>query len=302
MTYGALPIDQSGGVHGTFNFGRFAIGGTYIEGGISTPIGTPGAVFDNAPYVFRPNPDNGGRDMWPKRAQIYGGDLRFPIMGNLSFAGEFASSNVLAGVKLSDRQGVYPTKDRNAYDAKLAWTAGRLSLAGGYKRVDPFFGAPGSWGAIGRWKNPTNIKGWDVSGGYNFGGFTLKGGYEDFKSVKVDTSLARAGSGIQTPFVNYTSAFEDKIQHFTAGVSYNLSPVNSVDLGYEQARIRPFDTINKTRETYVTLGLGHTFNENTLVKVLYQIVDYKDNGAGLYTIPGGAYKGGIGVTQLSVRF
>lgn len=298
-TYGALPIDQSMGVHGTYNVSRFTIGGTYLEGGVTAPFGTPGSFFSNGPAALRPNPENGGRMMIPKRAQVYGGELRFPIAGGLAFAGEFASSNILAGVQVGDRKGVFPKNDRNAYDAKLTWGAGRLSVAGGYKRVDPFFGAPGSWGNIGRWKNPTNIKGVYGNAGYNFGNFALKGSVEDYKSVDVNLASSRTtvfpGGGI-------SSAFENKVQHYTAGISYNLTPTNAVDLGWEQARIRPWDVAGKTKENYWTLGLGHTFNQNTLVKVLYQIVDYKDNGAGLYTVPGGAYKGGVGVTQLSVRF
>jgi len=303
MTYGALPIDQSMGVHGTYNVSRFTIGGTYLEGGVTAPFGTAGSVFSNGGFALRPNPDNGGRMMIPKRAQVYGGELRFPIAGGLAFAGEFASSNILAGVKVGDRRGVFPKNDRNAYDAKLTWGTGRLNVAGGYKRVDPFFGAPGSWGNIGRWKNPNNIKGWNANAGYNFGNFALKGSWEDYKSVDVNLATSRTavfpGGGI-------TNAFENKIQHYTAGLSFNLTPTNAVDVGWEQARIRPWDVTGlaggKTKENYWTLGLGHTFNQNTLVKVLYQIVDYKDNGAGLYTVPGGAYKGGVGVTQLSVRF
>jgi hypothetical protein len=292
MTYGALPLDQSAGVHATYQLGRFALGGTYLEGGITAPTGTIGSPFSNAPFVNRPNPNNDGRAMIPRRAQVYGANLSFPIAGRLAFTGEFASSNVLAGTKVGDRKGVFPDNDRNAYDAKLSWGAGNLSLAGGYKRVDPFFGAPGYWGNIGRWKNPTNIEGWNVAGGYNFGGFTLKGSYEDYNSVGINPNTNRflGGNG------------ENDIRHYTAGISFNLSPANNVDLGWEQARIRPWDAAGTTKENYYTIGLGHTFNQNTLVKVLYQVVDYKDNGAGLYTVPGGAYKGGIGVTQLSVRF
>ena len=297
MDYGALPIDQSIGVHGTYKLSRFDIGGTYLEGGLSdTVAGGPSASpFGNPPWSDRPNPHNDDRAMIPKRAQVFGGDLRFPIFSRLAFAGEFSSSNTLAGKLIGDREGVYPINMRNAYDAKLTWGSGRLTVAGGYKQIDPFFGAPGAWGNIGRWKNPTNIKGWDANAGYNFGGFTLKGSWEDYRSVRVDRSVGTT--------LIMDDAFHNKIQHYTAGVSFNLNPTNGIDLGWEQARVEPWNTGGaKTRENYYTIGLGHTFNQNTLVKVLYQIIDYKDNGAGLYTVPGGAYRGGIGVTQLSVRF
>lgn len=302
MTYGALPIDQSAGVHATYQLGRFALGGTYLEGGVTAPFGTVGSPFSNFPFGTRPNPENGGRAMIPKRAQVYGGNVSFPIAGRLAFTGEFASSNLLAGVDLGDREGVFPSELHNAYDAKLTWGSGRLSLAAGYKQVDPFFGAPGSWGNIGRWKNPNNIQGWNAAAGYNLGGFTLKGSYADYNSLRVDLRTSRTGGAPVSPAPVLSDAFENDIKHYTAGISFNLTPSNAIDLGWEEARIRPWDVAGETRERYYTIGLGHTFNNNTLVKVLYQIVDYDDNGAGLYTAPGGAYRGGIGVTQLSVRF
>jgi hypothetical protein len=321
MTYGAYPWDQSGGVHGTYQLGRFNIGGTYISAGITPTAQTGNAALpafsDLNTWANRPNTNNNGRRLFPRRAEVYGGDINFPLFGKLGFAGEFASSDVLAGTKVGDRHSVFPSSLNNAYDAKLTWGAGKLSLAGGYKQVDPFFGAPGSWGNIGRWKNPTNIQGWNASAGYNFGPFTLKGNWEDYNSVRVDTNSARPGFGGATSAISYlpnlTDNFENDIKHYSVGVAFNLNPSNSIDLGWEQARIQPFDAKNggylgqvglsgETKETYWNIGLGHTFNQNTLIKVMYQIVDYKDNGAGLYTVPGGNYKGGIGVTQLSVRF
>jgi len=297
MDYGALPIDQSYGVHGVAKLGNINIGGTYIEGGLSntTAPGPSASPFGNSPWADRANDNNEGRAMVPSRAQIFGADLRLPIGGSgFSISGEFASSNTLAGKNVGDREGVYPIEMRNAYDAKLGWASGRLLIAGGYKQVDPFFGSPGSWGEIGRWKNPTNIKGWNANAGYNFGAFTLKGTWEDYDSVRVDRS-----SGGQ---VVIDDAFHNKVQHYSAGLSWNLGPGNDIGLGWEQARIQPWNAVGKTNEQYYTIGLGHNFNQNTLVKVSYEIVDYKDNGAGLYTVPYGAYKGGVGVTQLSVRF
>jgi hypothetical protein len=324
IDYGALPFDQSMGVHGNYQLGRFTIGGTYITAGITPDVnnGNPALppFSDTTTYANRANQNNDGQRMIPRRGEVYGGELRFPLFGRLSFAGEFASSNVLAGTKIGDREGVYGDNLHNAYDAKLTWGAGRLNLAGGYKQVDPFFGAPGDWGNIGRWKNPNNIQGWNASAGYNFGGFTLKGSYEDYNSLRVNLRTARPGfyglAGIQAPGAGYapvlTDNFENDIKHYTVGLSFNLSPSNAIDLGWEQARERPFDWQaasgngafgdGRTKETYWNIGLGHRFNDTTSFKILYQIVDYKDNGAGLYTVPGGEYKGGVGVTQLSVRF
>jgi len=121
MDYGALPLDQSTGVHGTYQLGRFALGGTYLEGGLSAPLGTAGSPFSDPIWANRENPHNDDRQMIPKRAQVFGGDVQVPIFKRLAFTGEFASSNTLAGARIGDREGVYPRDLRNAYDAKLTW-------------------------------------------------------------------------------------------------------------------------------------------------------------------------------------
>ena len=38
-------------------------------------------------------------------------------------------------------------------------TFGKLGAAAGYKRIERNFAAAGSWDKIGRWTNPTDVKG-----------------------------------------------------------------------------------------------------------------------------------------------
>lgn len=293
---GLVTWDQSAGGRATYDFGRFQLGVTYVEGGVNR-------TFSNAGTVNIPgNPAVTNASMSARRGWVLGGDLGIDITRRLKFEGEFASSNVLgnftdASGVVRDREGIFPIDRRNAWDGKLSFGLGRLSLAAGYKQVDPFFGAPGFWGAIGRWKNPTNIRGVNGAIGYNFGEkLSLQGQAEFYNSLLVDAGGPGANTGV------FTDDRSNGVQHFQVGVKYNLTSANRVDLGWEQARYHPVNT-GVSIENYYNIGFGHDFNDNTSLKLLYQILDYNSAGgptASALGTPG--YRGSIAVGQFSVRF
>lgn len=269
----AFPIDQSAAIRGKVNIGSAALGVTYLEGGIS------------APSVVGGTRDVGLREV--QRSQVVSADLNVPITENLSLAADFSRSDLLQSEEpnqtatIGNRETAFPAgSDRNAWDARLNLGLGRLSLVAGYKRIDPFFGAPGYWGAIGRWKNPVNIEGWNGEVAWAF-------------SEKVNLT---GGVGVYDGADE--SRFDQLVQHYRAGLRFDLSEANRVDLGWEEARVR-MGSPAKTRETYFTIGFTRNMSENASWKVAYQLVDYKDRGVNWW---GTDYKGGIGVTQVSVRF
>jgi len=269
----AFPIDQSAAIRGKVNLGSVALGVTYLEGGVS------------APSVVGLSRDVGLREV--QRSQVVSADLNVPVSGNVSLAADFSRSDLLQSdepgktATIGNRETAFPAgSDKNAWDAKLNLGLGRLSLTAGYKRIDPFFGAPGYWGAIGRWKNPVNIEGWNGEVAWAF-------------SEKVNLT---GGVGVYDGADE--SRFDQLVQHYRAGLRFDLSEANRVDLGWEEARIR-MGSPGKTKETYYTIGFTRNMSENASWKVAYQLVDYKDHGVGWW---GNDYRGGIGVTQVSVRF
>lgn len=269
----AFPIDQSAAIRGKVNIGSAALGVTYLEGGIS------------APSVVGGTRDVGLREV--QRSQVVSADLNVPITENLSLAADFSRSDLLQSEEpnqtatIGNRETAFPAgSDKNAWDARLNLGLGRLSLVAGYKRIDPFFGAPGYWGAIGRWKNPVNIEGWNGEVAWAF-------------SEKVNLT-----GGVAVYDGADESRFDQLVQHYRAGLRFDLSEANRVDLGWEEARVR-MGSPAKTRETYFTIGFTRNMSENASWKVAYQLVDYKDRGVNWW---GPDYKGGIGVTQVSVRF
>lgn len=269
----AFPIDQSAAIRGKVNLGSAALGVTYLEGGIT------------APSVVTGDRTAGLREV--QRSQVVSADLNVPISGNMSLAADFSRSDLLQSEQpgqtatIGNRETAFPAgSDRNAWDARLNLGLGRLSLVAGYKRIDPFFGAPGYWGAIGRWKNPVNIEGWNGEVAWAF-------------SEKVNLT---GGVGVYDGADE--SRFDQLVQHYRAGLRFDLSEANRVDLGWEEARVR-MGSPAKTKETYFTIGYTRNMSENASWKVAYQLVDYKDRGVNWW---GTDYKGGIGVTQVSVRF
>lgn len=288
MPYTGVIWDQSAGGRVNFDLGKLRIGGTYLEGGINRANATTfQGISTNRPA---------GEVQDAKRGQVYGFDLGFDIGSRLAINAEYAASNVLGNSSVTgSREGLLPSDRRHAYDAKISYGLGRLSLAAGYKQVDPFFSAPGYWGAIGRWKNPTNIKGPNVQLGFNFGEkIGLEAQAEFYNSLVVNTTPGG-------PVTLSTAGGSNGVQHFQVGVKYNLTSTNRVDLGWEQGRYHPRG-VGVSIENYYNIGFGHSFNDNTSLKLLYQIVDYAAPSLAASALGSPSYKGGIAVGQVSVKF
>jgi len=248
-------IDQTAGVHVTAGFpfkGR--IGATYLTG-----AGTAG------------KPDF-------RRLDVYGGDLEIAPIKLLRIEGEFAQSQWRS--EAGPATGNLHANDRTAWDGKVIIPIGKLELDGRYRRIGPDFDAPGAWGKIGRWFNPTDIEGY--GGGLNY---------------PLSSKLSLVGEGNRYTFIG---ARDDRVEQYKAGLKFGLTSRNSVDLGAEVVDWKPA-VGNKNRERYYDIGFGHNFNPNTSFKVLYQYIVYK---AGDFPVVGPAfdYNGGVAVTEFSVRF
>lgn len=301
VPYGAYAADQSWGVHGSFKVSRFNVGATYLRSGLTTGYG-------QLPTT--------------QAGQVISGNVQFPFTKNISFHGEVASSNLLAPsgtntyAHLGDTQGDLPSSLHNAYDARVNVKFGRITLDGGYKQIDPYFGAPGYWGNLGRWKNPTNIEGPNATVGVRImPRLSLVGSWADYSSVRIlntgpGTTLADLGGlGRDKNAANH-------IQDYKVGLRFGLTSSNNIDLGWAQTRLRMASQLAATsgftpngadRETYWTVGLGHSFTPNTSLKLEYQFIHYDPRGQsnlGLGTtgVYGAPYRGSVAVGQFQVKF
>jgi len=184
-------------------------------------------------------------------------------------------------------------------DDQLGYSFGALSLKGGYQYVGPDFTAPGYWGKIGSWTNPTNVEGPVASAKWAFSPkVSLNADYEGYKAAYGST---KGGGPLSSPL-----QAGDHLNHYQVGVAFGLTSAYAVDLGYEMSQ---YDLKNqnlpltgvagKPTQSFINIGLGHNLNANTSVKLLYQIGQYRDKNTGFQ---GGDSDGNVAVGQFSVKF
>jgi hypothetical protein len=185
-------------------------------------------------------------------------------------------------------------------DDELKYNIGALALKGGYEYVGPDFTAPGYWGKVGSWTNPTNVEGGVVSAKYTFSPkLDLDADYEGYKAAY---GTNKDGSELDSPLRQ-----GDKLNHYQVGLGYGLTATYKVDLGYEEAA---YDLKNadgslfaagKPTQSYFNIGIGHSFNENESFKLLYQIGQYRDKGTG-FEGAAGDNNGNVAVGQFTAKF
>jgi len=274
------PITESAG--GRITYGMpddWTIGVTGVEakvtGGLNDPY-KPVNTYDNLAVY--------GAD--------FSGMLPFMKSSGITVNGEFANTATGNASRLGSVNASHGTE---AYDASLGYTFGPGNVKAGYKDIYSNFQAPGSWGQIGDWVNPTNVMGPVVAASYAFtptlslnaDGNFFKGQYND---------------GNQNPLGK-----NDDLTSYDVGVKYGLTSEYSLDLGYEwvQWNLKNdqhlLNNAGKPTEQYVTFGVGHSFTQNASLKLLYQIINYNGDNTG-FDLADNKENGGVAVTQLSVKF
>lgn len=281
---GNLQVKQSLGARLKFGLGEHAhIGGTYIVlDGDPAPIGGSPATQYN-------------------RVAVYGGDLNYTVNNSIGLTAEYAASQLL----YNDSNRL--DKDNWVAAGKLMYTGNTFDLAAGYREIAPYFAAPGYWGRIGFWYNPTDLKGFTVDGKLKLGGrFNLKASGEFYEG----TGRAKNGSGTVVGFSS-----DDKINHYNARLNYDVNPDWTLmvdwegvywDLGTRMSGSTTTFAGGKPQENYYGVGAGYRFSDKAMLKMMYQVVDYDSKGVAGWRAPGNTgsdqAKGGIFTTQVNVRF
>ena len=300
--------------------GQYLPGSVYSQGGIVTPVdqfvdqaaglratfGTPDTyTIGVTGLLARVDTLSGVAPTDPRYGTpynnllVYGADYNGLIPGlektGLTFDGEVAVS---ATGYNSSFSSVDSTKGNEAYKAELGYGSGPLTLKGGYQDVYADYAAPGSWGKVGSWTNPTNIDGPLGSASY-----TLS------PSIKLVADGAyyngQYNVGTASPLGK-----NDHVGDFDIGLKSALTSAYSLDLGYEYVQWDLknnqglLNTNGKPTEQYITLGIGHPINKNSDVRLAYQIIDYKSDGTDFEGGPGntGNAVGGVATTQFDFKF
>ena len=280
---GWLPINQHMGVNvnlplganGTLDLAYLWLSSNNVDGGVG-PSGGPGQA-------------NG--------VNVYGGTAYFNF-GGFNVEGAYSKSDMV----MNGHSAV--SKQDDAYWINIAKDFGRWGAKVGYRQINPQFGAPGDWGRIGMWWNPTDIK-----------GITADAHLDLSDTTKLYASgQFYTGTGNSVTVGNFTSSglgTNDKITSIVVGISHKLGTANTVDLGFESVNWNLADrpsvsfTGGKPVERWYNIGFTHKINDKSMFRMLWQISDYDSKnvqGFGTAFNNAATAKGGILSTQLSVKF
>lgn len=233
----SLPVRQFGGGHV-----RFTAIDTSAERGVNAGLG-----FTNV--------------------LILGSDFDVRLSDNLTLSGEWAKTITGDG-----RHRTVNPYENNAFSGSLGYTSGNLMVKAGYKYVDPLFYAPGYWGCVGNWLNPTNVQGPNVALSYNFN--------ENF-GVKASGEFLTGARN--RGLLNLTS--DDDITRVLAGIRWNIAKNFQTTVDWEgvywSLDNTRFDGTGKVHpfEQYITLGTGYNLTDNTLLRLNYRIGNFDGKNA-----------------------
>jgi S-layer homology domain len=240
------------------------------------------------------------------RAQVFGGDLKW-VSGGLRVGGGYSQSNLYLGsASAVDR-------DNYAWHGDVDYAGKNWGLGMGFRRIEPLFGAPGDWGRIGTWWNPTDIQGLDAHLHVDLTkSVTLSGSAEWDSGVGTSvTGPAGSSAGLNVG---------DRINDYSAELGYHPGSLWQLSLGTEMVywnlESRPAQFGNpaflggKPTERWYNFGFGYNLSDNTKFNFLWQ---FSDDTPGLNSLslpvmgfslsPGsGRASGNLVTTQLTIKF
>ena len=118
---------------------------------LDTPLGDNGGLRLNYIMLDSNTVDSYDSDD-VNRNTVYGGELNYSF-GDVKLMGSFAQSDV------GYNTDVVMDDMNTAVHGMLAYDGGNWGFNGGYREIEEYFDAPGSWGRLADWWNPHGIKG-----------------------------------------------------------------------------------------------------------------------------------------------
>ncbi len=227
---------------------------------------------------------------------VLGADTQLNLSENVAVTGAWSKTMTGGGYGQGRDIANLVNSYDNAFHGKVQYKSGNLALAAGYKYIDPMFYAPGYWGRVGNWINPTNIQGPNVTANYEFS----------------PTFSMSAGGDFLTAARNWASAGtlgkDDEIHRVKVGLRWAISDAFETAVDWEGVYWKLATVARSTGnvhpvEHYITLGTGYDVNDTTKIKLGYQIGQW--NGKGFLSGGNGSgygYNYNAFTTQVSVKF
>ena len=225
------------------------------------------------------------------RIADYGGDAHLTF-GPLSAWGGYSRTDVYQNTH------TLLTSNNQRATGYLGYDGDKWGVSAGYRYIEPYFGAPGYWGRIGAWWNPTDIEGLDANAHVDLGSMlSAKGSFEYY------TGTGKVTGGLSK---------NDKITRWTAGLNYKVGSSCSLDLGVEEDDWNLVGNTGTPHERWYSIGASHAFSDKTSASVTWQISDYNGANQPGFSLFGGSpfygtggstlARGGLITTQFTVKF
>jgi polyhydroxyalkanoate synthesis regulator phasin len=310
----AEPFHQGVGLRCTVGGGSSKVGFSLEQFALDTPVQDPEtatAVINSTALMTH--------KMY-NRVTVYGVDVNGAVpyfqKSGIGFDGSY---NVAAFASGSGFNNIESGFRNSETDDQLSFKCGPVAIKGGYRYIGPDYSAPGYWGNIGSWSNPTNIEGEVVTAKFHVKKTTgVNLGFADY-----DGAYSTTANGIiyDTPLLH-----GDEVTQYSAGTGVPLGHRDVVSVGYEYDDYKIKDTQfgvsngvfnysgvswngqgGHPDQSFLTFGLNHTINTNATFKLTYQYFKYDDNNTG-YLSAGdiGGYtnnsEGSTVVGQFSLKF
>ncbi|HEY3779502.1 MAG TPA: S-layer homology domain-containing protein [Fimbriimonadaceae bacterium] len=243
---------------------------------------------------------NGASNVVANRADVYGGDLKWNF-GSIVFDGGYSASELKLG------NSNLTNKDNYAWHGQLAYDTQRWGAQVGYRQIMPQFGAPGDWGRIGSWWNPTDIQGPEANIHLNLSQtvkLSVAGEWDEGTGTNFNLP-ASLGGGPSTGL-----SHSDTIGHYTAELGFRLNDAWNLTLGtelvYWHLPVAGAPASNPTQQWY-NVGLGYNLSDQARLSFLYQYSNWDSKGNTAFqpfanNFTGAKYSGSLLTTQLSVKF
>jgi hypothetical protein len=221
------------------------------------------------------------------RLDVYGGEGSAKL-GQLDLQAGYHKSDLKANSTLVNGT------DNSAWNLRLGAKTGSLNLFGEYRQIEANYLAPGDWGRLGVWRNPTNLKGFRLGASVDFTRKLTLSAHTEF-----DTGLSN----------NYSDttdlSTQTDINAYDLRLDYRFRPNLSVygefeDTQFSDIAITGFSGTPEYRWT--TFGLGYGIAANARFDLQYELSDINNEYQVLGGFGGTGFHGGFLTSQLTIKF
>lgn len=290
-----MKVGSQLGLGGTVNsFGQPMDIDRSLGANLNIPLGTAGNV--NLAYLFLDHDDLfvdghlvgtfSDIKQYVNRVTVFGGSVNYNV-SSLRLEAGASQTNLMR------RNDNVVTDDNVAWYGKVSYAQPTWNVFAQYREIGRFFSAPGDWGRLGIFRNPVNIKGFQVGGNLD-----ITQGLNLSANAEFDQGLDDTYGPFGTQATPWDT--DSDISKWEVRLGYNITPNFNVGLGYEEDRFQDVGGSNlEPRFRWTTFDLGYGLSEMARLMLKYEYSDHEDVFTG---DSHGRWKGGFLTTQLSLKF